>query len=110
MRTALFVAKPTKITIKAYSPADEQALLLPHGSVGITRAAIGTYELAAGVYAILTTDKLEISGQNVEVQHTIQSKDLFPDPPLNQAALTNTTLAAVQSFFASISKGEDVIG
>lgn len=110
MRTALFVAKPTTITIKACSPLDEQALLLPYASLGVTRVAIGTYPLAAGVYAILSTDKLVISGQHVEVQHTIQDKDLFPDPPSNQAVLANTTLAAVQSFFASISKGEDVLG
>jgi hypothetical protein len=107
MRTAIFVAKSTTITIKASSKYDQQALLQPT-AVGVARPAVGTYALDAGVYAILSMERLDISGQNVEVQFTASDKDIFPDPPAAPAALGGATLQAVRDFFAELTKGADV--
>jgi hypothetical protein len=117
MRTGIYVQKPTTVTIRASSPADacvqlRQFRLAPSETDLRTQpgepVAVGTHQLGAGIYLIVSSSPMHIQGDHLTTQIVANDKDPWPElgAPVVGLAL-NATMAAVQEFFA-VTKGIEV--
>jgi len=120
MRTGIYIEKPTTVTISATAPQDARVQLRrfrPATRVADARAqlrdpeAVGTHQLDAGIYLIVSNSSMQIEGDNVTTAVVANDKEGWPDPPAGVVGLvsdaTSTTLQAIQDFFA-VTKGIDI--
>ena len=101
MRTAIYVHKPSTVTIRAKNP-DDARVELSRYTRAANRPAIGVHRLEAGIYQVVSRDALEVTGDDVTVEATSGSgKDIFPDPKAGVIALEpGATAQSIQEFFA----------
>lgn len=117
MRTGIYLQKPTTITIRARASQDAHVQLRrfrPNTCEADARPhlrepeAVGTHQLDAGIYMIVSSSPMQIEGDNLTVQVVANNKDPWPDPELTVVGLVpGATTAAVQQFFA-VAKGIEV--
>lgn len=116
MRTGIYVQKPTTVTIRASAPEDTR-VQLRRFRVATTAAdarhqrepdAVGTHQLDAGIYLIVSSCPMQIEGANLTTQVVANDKNPWPDPDGVVAGLVvNATMAAIRDFFA-VTKGIEV--
>lgn len=117
MRTGIYVQKPTTVTIRAGSPADACVQLrqfrLATAETDLRArpgepAAVGTHQLDAGIYLIVSSSPMHIQGDHLTTQIVANDKDPWPElgAPVVGLAL-NATMGAVKDFFAVV-KGIEV--
>lgn len=119
MRTGIYVQKRTTVTIGASTPQDAR-VQLRRFQVATCEAdaraqrepdAVGTHQLDAGIYLIVSSSPMQIAGDNLTTQIMANDKDTWPDPGATVVGLvsdaTSTTLRAIQNFFA-VTKGIEV--
>jgi hypothetical protein len=120
MRTGIYVQKPTTVTIRASASQDARVQLRRFRAASCeadARAhlrepdAVGTHQLDAGIYLIVSSGPMQVAGDNVTMQIVANDKDGWPDPPAPVIGLvsesTSTTLKAIKDFFA-VTKGIEV--
>jgi hypothetical protein len=116
MRTGIYVQQSTTVTIRASAPQDARVQLrqfrLPTGSAEARPRiqapdAVGTHELDAGIYLIVSTSPMEIEGANLTTQVVPQLKNPWPDPEVVAQLVPGATAQQVLEFF-SISRGIEV--
>jgi hypothetical protein len=117
MRTGIYVQKPTTVTIRASAPQDALVQLRQFRLETCEAdarahlrepAAVGTHQLDAGIYLILSSSPMQIEGDNLTTQIVANDKEGWPDPGVTVVGLVpNATLPAIQRFFA-VSKGIEV--
>jgi hypothetical protein len=118
MRTAIYVMRATTLTIKA-SANEPAAQLVPYRAPASSQGAIGTHQLARGIYLVSSQAMLLISGPNdhaatgrldpdYRVETSLNDKDGWPDPPQFVLELEKgATVESVKRFF-NIAKDIDV--
>jgi len=119
MRTGIYVQKPTTVTIRASSTEDARVQLrrfrVSAGAAGAADArhlrepdAVGTHQLDAGIYLIVSSGPMQIEGANLTTQAVANDKNPWPDPDGAVAGLVvDATMAAIRDFFA-VTKGIEV--
>jgi hypothetical protein len=98
MRTALYIAQSTTVTIRADDPLDAKVALCRFNQAP-TEVATGTHTLAPGIYLIVSRGPLEIAGGDLTVVTSSNDKDTWPEPKGSVLALEGASLADVQAFF-----------
>lgn len=132
MRTGIYVFKPGEVTVQPLDPEDRELTITPYNPDHPEYPAVGTLNLAAGVYLIVSRGELRVSGDHIRVE-TVASdkdpwptsdpgvvaleqsanlistdKDPWPEPPLDVLALEpGATQASIEQFF-QIAKGVDL--
>ena len=116
MRTGIYVQKPTTVIIRAGAPEDAR-VQLRRFRVATTAAdarhqrepdAVGTHQLDAGIYLIVSSRPMQVEGANLTTQVVADDKNPWPDPDGVVAGLVvNATMAAIRDFFA-VTKGIEV--
>lgn len=117
MRTGIFVQKRTTVTIRASNPQDARVELRrfrvescePDArAVSREPGAVGTHQLDAGIYLIVSSSPMQIEGDSLTTHIAPNDKDIFPDPGLTVVGLVpGATAAMIQAFFA-VAKGIEV--
>lgn len=110
MRTAIFVAKPTEVTVQPVDPRDRELTVTPFNPKHPEYPAVGTLNWAVGVYLIVSRGELRIIGDHIRVETSLtETKDPWPDPPgLDLVALEKgATQAEIKQFFQN-AKGIDI--
>jgi hypothetical protein len=116
MRTGIYVQQSTTATIRASAPQDALVQLirfqLPAGGDEArprvrAPAAVGTHELEAGVYLIVSSSPMQVEGANLTTQIVAHEKNPWPDPDVAASLVPGATAEQVLQFF-SISKGIEV--
>lgn len=117
MRTGIYVQQLTTVTIRAGSATDAYVQLrqfrLATSEVDMRvhprdPLAVGTHQLDAGIYLIVSSSPIEVAGDHVTTQIVANDKDPWPDPDGAVVGLAlNATMAAVKDFFA-VTKGIEV--
>lgn len=69
MRTALYVLKPTTVSIQPIDPLDHHAMLFAYDSNVPEQSAIGIINLTTGIYLITSRNQLDISGDNIHTEN-----------------------------------------
>ncbi len=69
------------------------------------RPALGTLQLEPGIYAILSSDALQLAWMSGRAEALTLDKDEWPDPPSLEAGVSRTQ---IREFFDQIVKGGDV--
>ena len=77
MRTKLYVFKPTKVTIQVLNSRDNHATLTVENLNTPSRNATGSFDLASGVYVIMSQSKLGITGRDIHVESSIEDKEIW---------------------------------
>lgn len=117
MRTGIYVQKPTKVTVRASAPQDAHVRLLRFRLQTCetdARAqlrepdAVGTHELDAGIYLIVSSSPMQVEGDNLTTKIVPNNKDPWPDPELTVGLVPGATPQAIQEFF-SVAKGIEVV-
>lgn len=99
MRTAIYVAAPSTVTIRATDPRDSAAQLYRFQR-GAGKPALGIHELEAGIYLVLSNQAVEVIGDDLTVASLSKDKDIPPEPKARVlAAEPGATMAAVCTFF-----------
>jgi hypothetical protein len=120
MRTGIYVQKPTTVTIRASAPQDAHVQLrrfrLPACDAGASAqlrdpGAVGTHQLDAGIYLIVSSSPMNVEGNNLTTQIVANDKEGWPDPGVTVVGLvsdaTTQALGAIRNFFA-VTKGIEV--
>jgi len=117
MRTGIYVQQPTTVTIRASSATDAYVQLrqfrLATSEVDMRAQprdplAVGTHQLDAGIYLIVSSSPIQVTGDHLTTQIVTNDKDPWPDPDGAVVGLAlNATMAAVKDFFA-VTKGIEV--
>lgn len=117
MRTGIYVQQPTTVTIRASSPADACVQLrqfrLAPSEIDLRAqppepVAVGTHQLGAGIYLIVSSSPMQIQGDHLMTQIVANDKDPWPELGAPVAGLVlNATMTAVKHFFAVV-KGIEV--
>jgi hypothetical protein len=116
MRTGIYVQKPTTVTIRASAPEDARVQLRRFRAAASAADArhlrepdaVGTHQLDAGIYLIVSSCPMAIEGANLTTQTVANDKNPWPDPDGAVAGLVvNATMAAIRDFFA-VTKGIEV--
>jgi hypothetical protein len=99
MRTALYIAQPTTVTIRTDDPLDAKIAICRYHQPP-TAAAAGTHQLEPGIYLIVSRGPLEVTSADTTVVTSRNDKDIWPEPKGNVLALEpGATVASVQEFF-----------
>lgn len=117
MRTGIYVHKPTTVTIRASASADARAQLRQF-RVMTSQAelrvqpreplAVGTHQLDAGIYLIVSSSPMQIEGDGVTTQIVANEKDPWPEIAASVVGLVlDATMASAREFF-SVAKGIEV--
>jgi hypothetical protein len=77
MRTKLYVFKPTKVTIQVLNSRDNHATLTVENLNTPSRNATGSFDLASGVYVIMSQSKLGITGRDIHVESSFEDKEIW---------------------------------
>ncbi len=130
MRTALYVLKPTTVSIQPIDPLDHHAMLFAYDSNVPEQSAIGIINLTTGIYLITSRNQLNISGNNIHTENfekdlgneqlhqicggvtdshiSIQGKEPPPDIAINHAKLEiAATHESIKQFF-QIERGIEI--
>lgn len=109
MHTAIYVLKPTTVTIKGQGRSRPRSIYLHQfGSKPIEKPT-GEVKLKAGIYMAISPSSLEITGAHAQAAQLLGGKDEWPDPPATALALVDgATKRRVKDFFNEIIKGGDV--
>jgi len=99
MRTAIYVREPSTVTISATDPRDAGAQLCRYNQA-VTQVAVGTHELVPGIYLVVSSSALAVTGTAVDVQIVTNDKDPWPSPKATVVALEpGATATSIQQFF-----------
>jgi hypothetical protein len=108
MRTGLYVFQPTEVTVQPLDPEDRDLTITPYNPDLPESPAVGTLNLAAGVYLIVSRGELRVSGDHIRLETSGSDKDPWPELLSDVVARENgTTQASIKQFF-QISKGIDL--
>ena len=112
MRTAIYVYKPSSVTIHTKqvnaSEASDAKIQICRYNKTATPTTIGTQQLDPGIYLITSSRGLEVTGLNIEAQIIPDDKDTWPDTKANVIALEpGATADSVKAFF-KVAKSLDV--
>src|SRR5262249_59771156 len=112
MRTGIYVQKPTTVTIRASAPADARVQLRRFAGAACEAdarahlrepAAVGTHQLDAGIYLIVSSSPMQIEGDHLTTQTVANDKDPWPElgaPVIGLVSeATSQTVQAIQEFF-----------
>ena|SRR5688572_20543958 len=102
MRTAIFVHQPSTVTISAENAAETTAELCRYRATAVP--AVGTHQLAPGVYLITSIGPMKVSGVQGEIEYRIADKDDWPDPKPRIVALEPGATAGSIKHFLTILK------
>jgi hypothetical protein len=117
MRTGIYVQKRTTVTIRASAPQDARVQLRRFRMA--TREtdaraqlrepdAVGTHQLDAGIYLIVSSSPMQIAGDGVTTQIVANDKDPWPEIGATVAGLVaDAAMPLVKEFFA-VTKGIEV--
>jgi hypothetical protein len=98
MRTVIYVHEPSAATIRAKDARDASALLCRYNQ-GVGQPAVGLHQLDPGIYMIISSGELEVSGSHLEVVVLHNDKDIPPDPKTAILALEpGATVQSIQLF------------
>src|ERR1043166_3653232 len=98
MRTAIYVAEPSTVTVRPLAPSAASATLyrFRRGAIG---SAFGVHQLDPGVYLVLSELGVDVTGTDLVVTPLSKDKDIPPDPKANVlAAEPGATVAEVHKF------------
>lgn len=107
MRTAIYVFEPSTVTIRAKDPGEDRVTLCRFNRRA-EQVALGTRELEAGIYMILSSRGVEVSGGQISVVPLAGDKDVPPEPKAQVLGLEQGANAAAILQFFLISKGIEV--
>ncbi|HEX3758839.1 MAG TPA: hypothetical protein VHW23_09045 [Kofleriaceae bacterium] len=117
MRTGIYVEKRTTVTIRASNPQDDRVQLrrfrvetcdADGRAVMREPDAVGTHQLDAGIYLIVSSSPMQIKGDDLTTQIAPNDKDTFPDPDVTVIGLVpGASAAMIQNFFA-VTKGIEI--
>lgn len=117
MRTGIYVQKPTTVTIRASAAADAYVELRQFRVVASEidarahlrdPAAVGTHQLDAGIYLIVSSSPMQIEGDSVTTQVVANDKDPWPEIAANVVALVSGAVTASIRNFFEVTKGIEV--
>lgn len=107
MRTAIYVFEPSTVTIRSQDPGEDRVTLCRFNCKP-ERVATGARQLAPGIYMILSSSGVDVSGGQISVVVMPHDKDVPPEPKLQVLGLeVGATAATIQQFF-DITKGIDI--
>ena len=98
MRTAIYVAESSTVTIRPLAPSQASAMLyrFRRGAIG---AAFGMHQLDPGVYLVLSEPAVEVTGSDLVVTPLSKDKDIPPDPKAQVlAAEPGATIPEIHKF------------
>lgn len=116
MRTGIYVQKPTTVTIRASAAQDARVQLrrfqLPTSNLEASACvrdpvAVGTHQLDAGIYLVVSSSPIEIVGDSLTTQIVPRDKDTWPDPDVVARLVSGATPQQIQEFFG-VTKGIEV--
>lgn len=107
MHTAIYVFKPSTVTIRARTRA-RSIYLHRYGAKPVAKT-LGALRLRPGIYMAVSRGALEVTGEHAAAAALRGTKDEWPDPPADALALAEgATRRRVIDFFNDIIKGGDV--
>lgn len=99
MRTAIYVAEPSTVTIRATAPGETSATLYRFQR-GAGKPALGTHQLEPGIYMVLSIGGVDVTGNGLTVAPLSKDKDIPPEPKAAVlAAEPGATPDAIARFF-----------
>lgn len=98
MRTAIYVLAPSTVAIGTVQPQLTPAVLYRYHR-GAGQPALGTHRLDPGIYMIVSTGEVEVTGANLTVATLRAGKDLPPDPRPALGFEPGATTDTVHTFF-----------
>ena len=109
MHTAIYVFKPTTVTIRGQGRSRPRSIYLHQYGAKPVEKPTGEVKLKAGIYMAISTAGLEITGAHAQAAALLGAKDEWPDPPAMALSLVEgATKRRVKDFFNEIIKGGDV--
>jgi hypothetical protein len=107
LRTAIYVAEPSTVTIRPLAPSQTKAVLYRFRR-GAGQPAFGSHQLDPGIYMVLAADAVEVTatGNGVTIIPLSKDKDKPPEPKALLAAEPGATLDEMNMFFL-VAKDED---
>jgi hypothetical protein len=106
MRTAIYVHEPSTVTIRATDPRDARVELSRYHQG--TQAAVGAHQLDRGIYLIVSSCAMEVTGAGltpgVAIDIIRNDKDIPPDPKATVVALEPGATAASVIQFLTVAK------
>jgi hypothetical protein len=99
MRTAIYVHKPSTITIQTTDPRDASLMLCRYPERSEPVAA-GTRRLDAGIYLLLSHGEVTVTGDDTTVVQFGGDKDIPPEPRL-VALASGASRESILKFFAA---------
>jgi hypothetical protein len=98
LRTAIYVAEPSTVTIRPLAPSQANATLYRFRR-GAIASAFGVHQLDPGVYLVLSESAVEVTGPDLVVTPLSKDKDIPPEPKARVlAAEPGATTAEVHKF------------
>jgi hypothetical protein len=105
MRTAIYVYKPTTITLKPLRKEDQNAVIRSFRGEEVGSAmSLAPITLQRGIYQILSVGEVLVAGSDLEIQTSLRDKDEWPEPPQLALALEKGATAKTIKDFFSIAK------
>ncbi len=109
MRIGLYVFKPSTVTIEELVSSKWAAAAAPSARPAVLAfrrpgalQAVGSLQLEAGIYQVLSQSPVQITGDAVQVVVVPNDKDGWPKPPPLALALEpGATEATIEGFFAT---------
>src|SRR5262245_37732271 len=102
MRTAIYVAEPSTVTIRPTAPGQtgETGATLYRFQRGAGKPALGTHQLEPGIYMVLSIGGVDVTGNGLTVTPLSKDKDIPPEPKAQVlAAEPGATPDAIARFF-----------
>jgi len=103
MRTAIYLREPSIVTISAKDQRDANAQICRYRQT-LSQVAVGTRRLDPGIYLVVSSGELAVSGAALDVQIVANDKDTWPDPKANVIALEPGASAASITEFFTVAK------
>ncbi len=103
MRTVIYVHEPTTATIREQQSRDAEAVLCRYNQ-DASQLAVGSHRLVPGIYLIISSGEMEVSGSHLEVAVLRNDKDIPPDPKLELVALEPGATVQSLRMFLEIAK------
>jgi hypothetical protein len=116
MRTGIYVLQTTTISITTTEEnrkLEQMVLTNASGAADVMALAKdrrNERELTPGVYRVLSTSEIEVSGTNIEVVELPRDKDIWPDPSSAIQATLHVSSDEVRNFFPPAARDTDVKG
>jgi len=99
MRTAIYVAEPSTVTIRPRQPSPAHATLYRFRR-GAGQPAFGTHQLDPGIYLVMSVGAVDVTGNGLTVTPLSEDKDIPPEPKAQVlAAEPGATTEEIRTFF-----------